>query len=331
MVHSARWFARYAAAALVLLLALAACTTTPDTVARVGNVTLTQQELDARVQRRLDGAASALGGAQQLTPEQIERQVVELFLEEQILLSLARERGISIEDQAVESQIEEFRTAIAQSGGSLDDVVRSELGFESADSTEFRQFVMSYLARLELGEQLVDREQVRQELSDQIMAQTREEVDQALAAHILVETEEQAREVLDRLAAGEDFAALASELSQDPGSAANGGELPWAQRGDFVPEFDQAIFDQLEPGEITEEPVQTSFGYHIIKLLERETRPTMTEEEAQQLIEQNIEPQVQQQAQAAVQNLIVEARARGEEEGTITAPEYADQPSQPAP
>lgn len=66
---------------------------------------------------------------------------------------------------------------------------------------------------------------------------------------------------------GENFSELASLFSDDPGSAANGGELGWAKRGSYVPEF-EAMAYSLEPGEISE-IVETKFGYHILELLER--------------------------------------------------------------
>ena len=74
-----------------------------------------------------------------------------------------------------------------------------------------------------------------------------------------------ANELVARLDAGDDFAALARELSEDPGSAALGGDLGWNARGVFVPEFEEALFGLEEIGQYTS-PVQTQFGYHIIRL-----------------------------------------------------------------
>ena len=100
-------------------------------------------------------------------------------------------------------------------------------------------------------------------------------VDQLHARHILIRT----NEVLDDAAArqkledirksivdqGEDFATLASVVSDDPGSAAEGGDLGWATRGRFVPEF-EAVADTLQVDEISQ-PFQTQFGWHILQLL----------------------------------------------------------------
>jgi len=78
-----------------------------------------------------------------------------------------------------------------------------------------------------------------------------------------------ALEILTRIKEGEDFGELAREYSDDPGSRELGGDLGWFGKGMMVSEFEEAAF-ALEAGEITEEPVKTSFGYHIIKKTENE-------------------------------------------------------------
>ncbi|SEP59437.1 peptidyl-prolyl cis-trans isomerase C [Loktanella sp. DSM 29012] len=87
------------------------------------------------------------------------------------------------------------------------------------------------------------------------------------ASHLLVETEEEAQAAAER-AADEDFAALAMELSTGP-SGPNGGELGWFSTGAMVPEFEAAVVD-MEVGAVSA-PVQTQFGWHVIKL--NDTRP----------------------------------------------------------
>ena len=83
-----------------------------------------------------------------------------------------------------------------------------------------------------------------------------------------------------RILDGEDFADLALRFSNDPGSGAEGGELGWAGRGRYVPEFDEVAFS-LAVGEISE-PVKTTFGYHIIELLERDDERPKEESGLQQ-------------------------------------------------
>ena len=102
---------------------------------------------------------------------------------------------------------------------------------------------------------------------------------QVHVAHVLVtvpqtggsEAEDKSRakvaEVIRRAKAGEDFARLATEISEDPGSKSKGGDLGWVSKGEMVPAFETAAFT-LARGEISAEPVRTPFGFHAIKVLE---------------------------------------------------------------
>ena len=87
------------------------------------------------------------------------------------------------------------------------------------------------------------------------------------ARHIIVESEEEAAEIIAALDAGGDFEELARERSQD-GAAQQGGDLGYFSRGQMVPEFEEAVF-AMEVDAYTAEPVQTQFGWHVIKLVDR--------------------------------------------------------------
>ncbi|WP_054883553.1 SurA N-terminal domain-containing protein [Pseudomonas sp. NBRC 111130] len=113
---------------------------------------------------------------------------------------------------------------------------------------------------------------------DELKAQYEKEVanlaEQRRAAHILIEVNDKvtdaqakakAEEIEQRLAKGEDFAKLAKEFSQDPGSASNGGDLGFAGPGVYDPAFEDALY-KLNDGQVSA-PVRTEFGYHLIKLL----------------------------------------------------------------
>ncbi|VAW62586.1 Periplasmic chaperone and peptidyl-prolyl cis-trans isomerase of outer membrane proteins SurA [hydrothermal vent metagenome] len=121
-------------------------------------------------------------------------------------------------------------------------------------------------------------------------------VNQTHARHILIKadeitTNEQARiklsKVKKRLDKGEDFAKLAAEFSQDPGSKNNGGDLGWATEGTFVPRFTE-VMNTLKDGQ-TSEPFRSQFGWHIIQVLERRKQDETNQ-------------RIQQKAERAIQN-----------------------------
>jgi len=113
------------------------------------------------------------------------------------------------------------------------------------------------------------------------------------AAHILVATEEEAKALIDQVAGGGDFAALAKEKSTDKGSGAQGGELGWFTQDVMVKEFADAAF-AMQPGDISKAPVKSQFGFHIIKLEERRKQPVPTLDEKRQEIESELVMQIQQ-------------------------------------
>lgn len=119
------------------------------------------------------------------------------------------------------------------------------------------------------------------------------------ASHILVETEAEAKALIERLDAGEEFGALAQEASSDT-SAASGGQLGWFESGMMVPDFEAAVV-ALEPGAVSA-PVQTQFGWHVVKLNETRLRDVPTIDE----VRDELRPQVER---AAVQARLDELTA----------------------
>ena len=113
------------------------------------------------------------------------------------------------------------------------------------------------------------------------------------ARHILVETEDQAKKILADLKKGAKFEDIAKKQSKDPGSGANGGDLDWANPSSFVPEFSEAMV-KLNKGEMTQVPVKSQFGWHIIRVDDirqaqlpklEEVKPQITQQLAQQKLQ----------------------------------------------
>ena len=85
------------------------------------------------------------------------------------------------------------------------------------------------------------------------------------ARHILVEKEDEAKNIIASLKKGGKFDEIAKKQSKDPGSGANGGDLDWANAASYVPEFSGALV-KLKKGQVTDTPVKTQFGWHVIRL-----------------------------------------------------------------
>lgn len=182
----------------------------------------------------------------------LQQQVLEQTIDRALLRQLAHQEEVVADTEALEAEVTELKAQIEAS-----DTV--------ADWSSF------------LAENGLSEESVRRLIADSLLAEGLTDlqggsrvVEQVRASHILVETEETGQEVLDKMAEGEPFAALAAEYSIDPGSKTSGGDLGWFPRGQMVPEFEAAAFS-LEPGE-TSDLVKSDFGYHIIRVVSREER-----------------------------------------------------------
>lgn len=112
------------------------------------------------------------------------------------------------------------------------------------------------------------------------------------ARHILVEDEAEAKKVAARVKGGEDFAKVAAEVSKDPGSKTDGGELGFFTKDRMVEPFAEAAF-KMKPNEISD-PVKSQFGWHIIQVEERRTKPAPTFEELKDQIDQYLTRKAQQ-------------------------------------
>ena len=108
------------------------------------------------------------------------------------------------------------------------------------------------------------------------------------ARHILVNKEDEAKAIIAQLKKGGKFEDIAKKSSKDPGSGANGGDLDWAGASNYVAEFAEAL-TKLTKGKMTDTPVKTQFGYHIIRL--DDVR------EAQLPAFDDVKPQIAQQLQ----------------------------------
>ncbi|KFG66825.1 peptidylprolyl isomerase [Microvirga sp. BSC39] len=112
------------------------------------------------------------------------------------------------------------------------------------------------------------------------------------ARHILVENEDEAKAIATRVKGGEDFAKVAGEVSKDPGSKTDGGDLGFFTKDRMVEPFAEAAF-KLDAGQISD-PVKSQFGWHVIKVEEKRNKPAPTFEETKDQVETYLARKAQQ-------------------------------------
>lgn len=132
---------------------------------------------------------------------------------------------------------------------------------------------------------MVTAEKIQQRYQERLKAMPSEE--EVHARHILVSTEDEAKALIAELKKGAAFDKLAKEKSTDKASGAEGGDLGWFKKSDMVKEFADAAFG-LKKGELSETPIKTQFGYHIIQLDDRRTAPPPALEELSDQIREEL-------------------------------------------
>jgi peptidyl-prolyl cis-trans isomerase D len=204
------------------------------------------------------------------------------MLEEEMLIGQLRAglgaSSFVTEDQArafasLERQTRDFASLVIKADSAAtkvsDEDVKSYYDEHAAEFMSPEQVVLEYV-QLDKDSLFDSVDVTDEELQPLYQSEIANLSEQRQAAHILIEGDDDAakkkiEEIKARIDAGEDFAALAKEFSQDPGSAANGGDLGYAGQGVYDPAFEEALY-ALKPDQVSQ-PVHTAFGWHLIKLL----------------------------------------------------------------
>lgn len=211
-------------------------------VAKVNGEEITLPEFEralARQQQEITDAASS---------EALRNNTLDLLIEQRLIAQGAVTQNISVSDEEVQS---ELQILIEQAGS----------------QNNWEEWLTVNLFTVEEYPAALRANLIFKKVRDNLNADLEGSVEQVHARHILLRTEAEARDVLSRLNAGEDFAALASAYSQDEMTRNEGGDLLWFTRDElFTPELAQMAFS-LQPGQIAG-PVATDLGYHVVQTIE---------------------------------------------------------------
>ncbi|KAA9021674.1 foldase protein PrsA [Niallia endozanthoxylica] len=184
---------------------------------------------------------------------------ISYLIDNKIVEHEAEKENITISDKEID---EEMQTYIDANGG--EEQFNAALEQSGVTKADIKSEIVNYLKIVKLLESNIE---VTDEEIESYFEENKEsynESEQVEASHILVDDESTANEVKEKLSAGEDFAKLAKEYSTDTSNADNGGELGYFSTGEMAAEFEKAAFS-MNKGDISE-PVQTDYGFHIIKV-----------------------------------------------------------------
>ncbi|MEM5277647.1 peptidylprolyl isomerase [Cupriavidus taiwanensis] len=177
-----------------------------------------------------------IAGTGQPDSPELRTRARNMLIDRELLVQEANKRGLTQRDD-VQEQLEQARLNVL-AGAVFEDYVKSH----GASDAELRKQYDKIKSQFGNGKEYH-------------------------ARHILVEKEADAKAIIAKIKGGAKFEEIAKTSSKDPGSGANGGDLDWANSSSYVPEFSAAMTG-LKKGQMTDTPVKTQFGWHIIELLD---------------------------------------------------------------
>jgi peptidyl-prolyl cis-trans isomerase C len=288
----------------------------PDPVAVVEGVKIKRAELEKEFTSAL---ASAGKSATELTKEQ-KQQGYRAILQDIIIDRLLRKRSadLKVNEEEVNKNIEQLKAQfpsedklneeLKKSGQTLDGVKEN-----IRTSMRQQQWIEARIA----GKTDVSDAEVKAFYDEH--PESFKQPEMVRASHILIMVPQDAKpevvaekkKLIDaaaaRVAKGEDFNKVASEVSEDPSAKQNGGDLNFFAKGQMVPEFSDAAF-KLEKGKVSD-PVKTQYGFHIIKVTDKKDAKTVTFDEAKEKITGYLK---EQKKRAAVNELIASVREKAD-------------------
>jgi len=252
-------------AALAVLVGASACDTSPGAAALVGDDRISTDALQRAVNVALANPKARPDG----TRADFTRTELGRLISNRVIAAAAAARHVTATENEIDTQLQSF----AQQAGGMQQLIQAAAQ-GGVPQSELRSFARYYVLQQKIGDALVANAPVSQAQLQQAYQQNADQYDQVHAAHILVADKARADSILATVRRHpSQFATLAAKYSTDTGSKDNGGDLGFAGRGQFVPEFSRAIF-AAKPGSFVE--VHTQFGWHVIHVIEHK-RTTLAE------------------------------------------------------
>lgn len=277
----------------------------PAVVARCNGEEITKDTLLQSAKMMQAQVAQASRGQQvPALNEAFYKEILDGLVAQELMLQDARRQGVTVSDEELAPQIATLRRRFQDEAAYKKALEKEGLTEkELAEKLRNEAVIQKYLGT-KVFSQVAVTDQAAREFYDKNQDKM-QRPERAHLRHILVgvkpgtaeadkeKARDKAEDLLERIQDGEDFAKLAAENSDDPGSKMRGGDLSWISRGQTVPPFEKAAFALTKPDELSG-VVESQFGFHIIQLVEREAASAVPFEEARPRITEML-----QQKQAA--------------------------------
>ena len=267
----------------------------PDVIARVNGETVTRKEVEDYAQN-LEGRAGGPIPAEQR--DRIFRGIIDQLVGYKLLSQEAKSRRVAVPDAEVNARIDAVKKQFPSEDLFMQTLIDRKLTIDQMKTDARRDLAVAKLIEDEIASKIALKPSQVEDFYKNNPDKFKQ-AERVRASHILItfpqgaddaakaEAKAKAQKVLKEVKAGKDFAALAKQHSQDPGSAANGGDLGFFPKGQMVGPFNDVAF-ALKPG-ATSDLVETQFGYHIIRVAEKRPERTVPLEEVRPKIEQYLQ------------------------------------------
>ena len=269
--------------------------TLPDVIARVNGEKVTRKELEDYA-HNLEAQARGPIPAEQR--DRIYRDIIERLVGYKLLEQEATARKVTVSDADVTARIDAVKKQFPSEDMFMQTLIDRKLTLDQMKADARKGLTIERLIDAEIAAKVALKPSQVEDFYKNNPDQFKQP-ERVHASHILISVPEgadaaakaqakaKAQQILKDVKAGKDFATLAKQHSQDPGSAPNGGDLGFFPQGQMVGPFNDAAFS-LKPG-ATSDLVETQFGYHIIRVLEKQPERTVPLEEVRPRIEQYLQ------------------------------------------
>jgi peptidyl-prolyl cis-trans isomerase C len=269
----------------------------PEVLASVNGEPITKSDFEQAIKEAEQRAGTPVPPDQR---DRIYREILDQMIGFKLLTQESKARKVAVADADVEARIAGLKQQFPTEDAFKQALAQQNVTVERIKSDARQQMAISKLVEEEIAPKITAKPEDVQAFYDQ-NPKSFQESERVRASHILINapktadaaTKAQARAkadaILKDVRAGKDFATLAKQNSQDPGSAANGGDLGFFQQGQMVGPFNDTAFS-LKPGTVSD-VVETDFGYHIIKVVEKLPGRTVPLDEVRPKIQQFLESQ----------------------------------------